>query len=72
VILEFVSRAQAATLNSPLAPALEAIEYVNMDFIAEFNSTNIYRGPPTPEREKAWFDLTYSKLFSAHHCAQIC
>jgi hypothetical protein len=43
------------------APALEAIEYVDMDFIAEFNSTSLYRGPPTPAREKAWFDLTYSR-----------
>ncbi|KAE9963083.1 hypothetical protein BLS_009708 [Venturia inaequalis] len=41
------------------APALEAVEYEEMDFTAIFNSTSIYRGPPTPEREKAWTRLTY-------------
>jgi hypothetical protein len=48
-------------LHGP-APALEAIEYIEYDFAAEFNSTNIYRGPPTPEREDAWWKLTYSRL----------
>ncbi|KAJ0365779.1 hypothetical protein COL26b_011911 [Colletotrichum chrysophilum] len=43
----------------PLTPALEAVEYVQMDFNDAFNSTSIYRGLPTPEREQAWFDLTY-------------
>ncbi|KAI8193446.1 hypothetical protein CCHR01_12062 [Colletotrichum chrysophilum] len=41
------------------SPALEAVEYVQMDFNDAFNSTSIYRGLPTPEREQAWFDLTY-------------
>ncbi|KAF2657404.1 hypothetical protein K491DRAFT_677238 [Lophiostoma macrostomum CBS 122681] len=35
------------------------VEYIEYDFAAEFNSTNIYRGPPTPEREEAWYNLTY-------------
>ncbi|KDN68869.1 hypothetical protein CSUB01_11784 [Colletotrichum sublineola] len=42
-----------------IAPALEAVEFIQLDFDDAFNSTSIYRGPPTPEREKAWFDLTY-------------
>ena len=41
---------------------MEAVEYIEYDFPAEFNSTNIYRGPPTPEREEAWFNLTFSEL----------
>ncbi|KAK2050914.1 hypothetical protein LY76DRAFT_529540 [Colletotrichum caudatum] len=41
------------------SPVLEAVEYIQFDFDDAFNSTSIYRGPPTPEREKAWFDLTY-------------
>lgn len=44
------------------APALEAVEYHDIDFINDFNSTSIYRGPPTPEREEAWDKLTYSKI----------
>lgn len=49
------------------APALEAVEYVQMDFNDAFNSTSIYRGLPTPEREQAWFDLTYSKFAITSH-----
>ncbi|KAF3038997.1 hypothetical protein E8E12_004863 [Didymella heteroderae] len=44
---------------SVYSPAMEAVEYVEYDFAAEFNSTNKYRGLPTPEREDAWFNLTY-------------
>lgn len=44
------------------APALEAVEYVTFDFDDAFNSTSKYRGPPTPEVEEAWFNLTYSML----------
>lgn len=50
---------QCSKQLSVYSPALEAIEYIEYDFAAEFNSTNIYRGPPTPEREDAWFNLTY-------------
>lgn len=46
-----------------IAPALEAVEYVDQDFADSFNSTSIYRGPPNPEREAAWDKLTYSKSF---------
>lgn len=42
------------------APAMEAVEYITVDFDDAFNSTSIYRGLPTPEREEAWFNLTYS------------
>jgi len=41
---------------------MEAVEYIEYDFAAEFNSTNRYPGLPTPEREDAWFNLTYSKF----------
>lgn len=51
-----------ATSNPPTAPMLEAVEYVEKDFSNEFNSTSIYRGPPTPEREAAWDKLTYSEF----------
>ncbi|KAH8879266.1 hypothetical protein GQ53DRAFT_855067 [Thozetella sp. PMI_491] len=40
------------------SPAFEAIEYVEYDFENSFNSTTIYRGPPTPEREEAWQQLS--------------
>lgn len=43
---------------------MEAVEYIEYDFAAEFNSTNKYRGLPTPEREDAWFNLTYSEFNS--------
>ena len=47
---------------SATAPALDAVEYIQLDFNDAFNSTSIYRGPPTPEREEAWFNLTYSQI----------
>lgn len=53
-----------------VAPALEAVEYVDQDFADSFNSTSIYRGPPNKEREEAWDKLTYSKSFPSppfHH-----
>jgi len=40
--------------NSFPAPALEAIEYHEMDFD---DSTTQFRGPPTEEREQAWLEL---------------
>ncbi|KAI4215178.1 MAG: hypothetical protein LQ351_002493 [Letrouitia transgressa] len=45
--------------GSSSAPAIEAVEYIDIDFADEFNSTNIFRGPPTPEREDAWYNMTY-------------
>lgn len=53
--------ARSGRLTYCTAPALEAVEYIDYDFAAEFNSTNKYRGPPTAEREDAWFNLTYSE-----------
>ncbi|KAL9612137.1 MAG: hypothetical protein Q9167_003253 [Letrouitia subvulpina] len=44
---------------SMYSPAIEAVEYIDIDFDDDFNSTNIFRGPPTPEREDAWFNMTY-------------
>ncbi|TLD15798.1 uncharacterized protein PgNI_02498 [Pyricularia grisea] len=48
-----------ARLTFLSAPALEAVEYVTFDFDNAFNSTSKYRGPPTPEVEEVWFNLTY-------------
>lgn len=48
--------------NFNAAPALDAVEYIEYDFDGAFNATSIYRGPPTEERESAWFNLTYSKI----------
>ncbi|KUJ15076.1 uncharacterized protein LY89DRAFT_589180 [Mollisia scopiformis] len=42
-----------------IAPALEAVEYITQDFSDAFNSTSIYRGPPTRELEDAWEKLTF-------------
>lgn len=50
---------QCSTQLSTYSPLLDSIEYIEYDFAAEFNSTNKYRGPPTPEREDAWYNLTY-------------
>ncbi|KAI6322301.1 hypothetical protein MCOR29_004806 [Pyricularia oryzae] len=50
---------QCARQLSMWSPALEAVEYVTFDFDDAFNSTSKYRGPPTPEVEEAWFNLTY-------------
>jgi hypothetical protein len=43
------------------APANEAVEYVEMDFVNPFAHDTIYRGPPTPELEKAWEELWYCR-----------
>lgn len=40
-----------------LAPALEAVEYVNYDFKNEFGQDGLYMGPPTTELEERWKDL---------------
>ncbi|RAK97889.1 oxidase ustYa family protein, partial [Aspergillus ibericus CBS 121593] len=39
------------------APALEAVEYIDVKFQNRFNEHSIYRGKPTPELEQAWLDL---------------
>ncbi|KAL9035442.1 MAG: hypothetical protein Q9214_006580, partial [Letrouitia sp. 1 TL-2023] len=44
---------------SMYSPAIEAVEYIDIDFDDDFDSTNIFRGPPTPEREDAWYNMTY-------------
>jgi len=46
------------------APAFEAVELYDTDFANEFTSRNIYRGPPTPEREDAWRDLWDSMAYA--------
>ncbi|CCF34128.1 hypothetical protein CH063_01083 [Colletotrichum higginsianum] len=58
-VLRAPSDQDCARQLSMWSPALDAVEYVSMDFNDAFNSTSIYRGLPTPEREQAWFDLTY-------------
>ncbi|KAF2798866.1 hypothetical protein K505DRAFT_232421, partial [Melanomma pulvis-pyrius CBS 109.77] len=44
------------------APANEAVDYVNMDFVNPFAHDTIYRGPPTPQLEKAWEELWFYEL----------
>lgn len=50
-------------LSSPLhtmtslAPALDALEYYELDFENEFEESSTYRGPPTLARENAWAEL---------------
>ncbi|KAK9435462.1 hypothetical protein VB005_10259 [Metarhizium brunneum] len=39
------------------APAWDGVEFWEGDFENEFPHKTLYRGPPTPEREKAWEDL---------------
>lgn len=36
---------------------MEAVEYEDVTFANDFNQPSIYRGYPTPEREKAWEGL---------------
>lgn len=38
------------------------MEYIDFDLDNAFDVVNVYRGPPTPEREEAWQNLSYSKL----------
>lgn len=44
----------------PLAPMLDAVEYHELEYTNTFNSTSIYRGPPTHDVEAAWTKLTVS------------
>ncbi|KAJ6437210.1 FluG domain-containing protein [Purpureocillium lavendulum] len=44
------------TMN-PKAPAMEAVEYQDVQFQNRFNEKSPYRGKPTAELEKAWLDL---------------
>ncbi|KAK5661913.1 hypothetical protein OQA88_10022 [Cercophora sp. LCS_1] len=46
---------------SPWSSAWDAVEYWEGDAINPFTNPSIYRGPPTPEREKAWDDLWHHK-----------
>ncbi|KAF2445871.1 hypothetical protein P171DRAFT_484526 [Karstenula rhodostoma CBS 690.94] len=41
------------------SPANEAVEYLEMEFDNAFAHDTIYRGPPTPDLERAWEDLWY-------------
>lgn len=43
--------------TTSFTPALEAIEYYEVDFDNQFAHRTEYRGPPTEEREQAWLDL---------------
>lgn len=39
------------------APMLEAVEYEEVNWVNDFDQPSIYRGYPSPEREKAWNTL---------------
>lgn len=39
------------------APLLEAVEYEEVNWTNDFDQPSIYRGPPNPQREKAWENL---------------
>lgn len=41
------------------APALEAVELVDMTFEGDFEQPSPWRGPPSPERDAAWEYLTH-------------
>ncbi|KAE8374158.1 hypothetical protein BDV26DRAFT_284484 [Aspergillus bertholletiae] len=49
--------ARCARHLSTWSPALEAVEYVDVEFQNAFHQPSIYRGAPNEEREKSWFDL---------------
>lgn len=40
-----------------VAPMWDAVEFWEGDLMNYFSHNSIYRGPPTLEREQAWFDL---------------
>jgi hypothetical protein len=42
----------------------DAIEIYEGDFNNPFAHPSIYRGPPTPEREEAWKQLWFRKLYA--------
>jgi hypothetical protein len=52
----------AFVLTWTVAPVMEAVDYVEYDFDNAFDSKNIYRGPPTPERDAAWAKLYNREL----------
>jgi hypothetical protein len=47
---------------SHLAPAFEAVDYVNYDFKNDFGQRGLYMGPPTTEVEERWNQLVPRKL----------
>lgn len=47
--------------NTPVAPVLEAVEYVSYDFSNAFDGKSPFRGPPTAELEARWENLTFSR-----------
>ena len=57
------SQSHPLTTAGTKAPLIEAdvVEYQETTWNNAFSVQNIYRGPPTPEREAAWENLTFSK-----------
>lgn len=47
---------------STYSPALEAVEYEQIQFQNSFFEPSIYRGKPTPERNEAWRILWDGKI----------
>ena len=52
---------QCVAQTSVWSPALEAVEFVEMDFENKFGHKSPYRGPPTEEIEAKWESLYLSK-----------
>ncbi|KAI9776101.1 MAG: hypothetical protein M1839_000614 [Geoglossum umbratile] len=48
---------QCARQLSVWSPGLDAVEYIEYDLENKFDEPSIYRGPPTPARDKAWTEL---------------
>ncbi|KAI9726999.1 MAG: hypothetical protein M1834_008581 [Cirrosporium novae-zelandiae] len=51
--------AECIERTSIYSPLLEAIKYEDRDYENYFSHPSIYRGPPTAEREAAWWNLTH-------------
>ncbi|KAI0965424.1 tat pathway signal sequence [Xylaria arbuscula] len=51
------SQMQCSKVVSPWSSAWEAVEFFEDELTNYFNHSSLYRGPPTPERERAWDEL---------------
>lgn len=59
LLLRRLSDRECSAQASFWFPLLDVVEYEEYDFADAFDSQSIYRGPPVPERENAWIQLTH-------------